>query len=112
MTTWAFPFVLWRTYRNEDISPDGSFLRSAGFLAKNGGLNSGLMIMQYTAASLCSECKVLGPSIQCGHDPHVGGTRRPCEHGHDCRAQGAGYRVERGDRARHRVRGGLPGLGV
>jgi histidine ammonia-lyase len=29
------------------------------FLAKNGGLNSGLMIAQYTAASLVSENKVL-----------------------------------------------------
>ncbi len=29
------------------------------FLTKNGGLNSGFMIMQYTAASIASECKVL-----------------------------------------------------
>ncbi len=29
------------------------------FLTPEGGLNSGLMILQYTAASLCSECKVL-----------------------------------------------------
>ena len=29
------------------------------FLTKNGGLNSGLMIVQYTAASLVSENKVL-----------------------------------------------------
>ena len=32
----------------------------ASFLTKNGGLNSGFMIMQYTAASIASECKVLG----------------------------------------------------
>ncbi|HHY75741.1 MAG TPA: histidine ammonia-lyase [Firmicutes bacterium] len=29
------------------------------FLAREGGLNSGLMMLQYTAAALCSECKVL-----------------------------------------------------
>lgn len=29
------------------------------FLARDGGLNSGLMMLQYTAASLCSECKTL-----------------------------------------------------
>ena len=29
------------------------------FLTPDGGVNSGLMIVQYTAASLCSECKVL-----------------------------------------------------
>ncbi|MGI6628037.1 MAG: histidine ammonia-lyase [Bacillota bacterium] len=29
------------------------------FLTKDGGLNSGFMIMQYTAASIASECKVL-----------------------------------------------------
>lgn len=29
------------------------------FLARDGGLNSGLMMLQYTAAALCSECKTL-----------------------------------------------------
>jgi histidine ammonia-lyase len=38
---------------------NGSLSSLPRFLAKNGGLNSGLMIAQYTAASLVSENKVL-----------------------------------------------------
>lgn len=38
---------------------DGSLSSLPRFLAKNGGLNSGLMIAQYTAAALVSENKVL-----------------------------------------------------
>ena len=48
------------------------------FLTRRGGLNSGLMMMQYTAASLCSECKVLShPSsvdsipTSAGQEDHV-----------------------------------------
>mgnify|MGYP005844529749 CR=1 FL=1 len=48
------------------------------FLTRRGGINSGLMMMQYTAASLCSECKVLShPSsvdsipTSAGQEDHV-----------------------------------------
>jgi len=48
------------------------------FLAKQGGLNSGLMILQYTSAALCSECKVLAHpasvdtiSTSAGQEDHV-----------------------------------------
>jgi histidine ammonia-lyase len=48
------------------------------FLTAHGGLNSGLMMMQYTAASLCSECKALAhPSsvdtipTSAGQEDHV-----------------------------------------
>ncbi len=38
---------------------DGNKTGLPSFLTEHGGLNSGFMIMQYTAASLASECKVL-----------------------------------------------------
>ena len=44
-----------RTFRLMDPASSGM----PAFLTRHGGLNSGLMMVQYTAASLCSECKVL-----------------------------------------------------
>ncbi|QUL97772.1 MAG: histidine ammonia-lyase [Candidatus Fermentithermobacillus carboniphilus] len=44
-----------RTARLLDASKSGL----PPFLVPEGGLNSGLMLLQYTAAALCSECKVL-----------------------------------------------------
>lgn len=45
--------------RRTDRLTNGSSSRLPKFLAKDGGLNSGYMILQYTAASLVSENKVL-----------------------------------------------------
>lgn len=63
-----------RTFRMMDPASSGL----PAFLTAKGGLNSGLMMMQYTAASLCSECKVLAhPSsvdsipTSAGQEDHV-----------------------------------------
>lgn len=63
-----------RSFRLMDPASSGL----PAFLIKHGGLNSGLMIIQYTAASLCSECKVLAhPSsvdtipTSAGQEDHV-----------------------------------------
>lgn len=63
-----------RTFRLMDPAASGL----PAFLTEHGGLNSGLMMMQYTAASLCSECKVLShPSsvdsipTSAGQEDHV-----------------------------------------
>lgn len=63
-----------RTFRLMDPASSGL----PAFLTKDGGLNSGLMIIQYTTASLCSECKVLAhPSsvdtipTSAGQEDHV-----------------------------------------
>ncbi|MGE5578436.1 MAG: histidine ammonia-lyase [Bacillota bacterium] len=63
-----------RTFRLMDPASSGL----PAFLTKHGGLNSGLMIIQYTAASLCSECKVLAHpssvdtiSTSAGQEDHV-----------------------------------------
>ena len=63
-----------RTFRLMDPASSGL----PAFLARHGGLNSGLMMIQYTAASLCSECKVLAhPSsvdtipTSAGQEDHV-----------------------------------------
>jgi len=63
-----------RTFRLMDPAESGL----PAFLTRYGGLNSGLMMMQYTAASLCSECKVLAhPSTvdsiptSAGQEDHV-----------------------------------------
>ncbi|MFA6440264.1 MAG: histidine ammonia-lyase, partial [Bacteriovoracaceae bacterium] len=45
--------------RRTERMVNGALSRLPRFLTKNGGLNSGLMIAQYTAASLVSENKVL-----------------------------------------------------
>ena len=42
------------------------------FLTENGGLNSGFMIVQYTAAALCTENKILVPSGERGYDTKLG----------------------------------------
>ena len=57
------------------------------FLVKEGGLNSGFMIVQVAAASLVSENKSALPSGQRRFDSHLGRQRRPRQHGHDSRAQ-------------------------
>ena len=51
------------------------------FLAVNGGLNSGFMILQYTAAALATENKVLVAPGECGYDSDVGECGRPREYG-------------------------------
>ncbi len=63
-----------RTFRLMDPAYSGL----PAFLTPQGGLNSGLMMIQYTAASLCSECKVLAhPSsvdtipTSAGQEDHV-----------------------------------------
>ena len=53
------------------------------FLVDDAGLNSGLMLLQYTAAALVSEDKVLAHPASVGLDPHLGQPGRPCLDGLD-----------------------------
>ena len=82
-----------RLNRLVDSSANGGLLPP--FLIEDGGLNSGFMLVQYTAAALCSENKALV-------HPATGVDRL---HGHE--ARGHGPHQDRGARrpeARHRGR--------
>ena len=58
------------------------------FLTEDGGVNSGLMIPQVTAAALVSENKSLAYPGQRRFDPDLGRPGGPCLDGADRRAQG------------------------
>ena len=60
------------------------------FLVHGSGLNSGFMLVQYTAASLVSECEVARPPGVGRLDPLERRTGGPREHGHDRREPRAG----------------------
>ena len=58
------------------------------FLTRHGGLESGLMLAQVTAAALASELKALAHPVVGRHDPDVGEQGRPRQHEHGGGAQG------------------------
>ena len=62
------------------------------FLTRDSGLHSGYMMAQVTAAALVSELKTLAHPAERGHDPDLGEPRRPRQHEHGRRAQGANAR--------------------
>ena len=78
------------------------------FLAREGGLNSGLMMAQVTAAALVSENKVLAHPASVDSIPTSADKEDHVSMGADRRAQGRARRRERvaraGDRAARRVR--------
>ena len=51
------------------------------FLTRHGGLNSGFMVVQYTAAALGDGEQGAGAPGQRGYDPNLGQCRRPRQHG-------------------------------
>ncbi len=53
------------------------------FLARRLGLESGLMIVQYTAAALGQRQQRLGLAVERRFDSHLGRSRGPRQHGHD-----------------------------
>lgn len=59
------------------------------FLSENGGLNSGFMITQYSAASMVSENKVWAHPASVDSIPSSANQEASCKHGHHCRTQGA-----------------------
>lgn len=91
---------------------DPAFSGLPAFLAAQGGLHSGLMISQYTAASLVSKNKVLAHPASGGLHPHQrqpGGPRVHGHHGCPPRPHGPG---EPAPRAGHRGPGSPGSLGV
>ena len=60
------------------------------FLVKKGGLNSGFMIVQYSAAALVSENKVLAHPASVDTHSLLRRAGGPCEHGHHRRPEGGG----------------------
>ena len=70
-----------RTMRLTDENSNAHTLPA--FLTEHGGLNSGFMIVQYTAAALCTENKILAHPAMRRHDPDVGKCRGPRFDGRD-----------------------------
>ncbi len=57
------------------------------FLTENPGLHSGMMIAQYTAASIVSQSKTLCMPASADSIVSLQWSRRPCQHGRQCSHQ-------------------------
>ncbi len=79
------------------------------FLTREGGLNSGFMLVQYTAAALATESKVLAHPASVDTIPDVGQCRRSRQHGLYGGAQSAAHQQQCRTHLRDRVDGGGAG---
>ncbi len=91
------------THRSNGLPP---------FLAGDPGVDSGLMIAQYTSAGIVSELKRLGSAGERGLDSLLGDAGRPRVDGLERRAQAAPQRRRPLARARHRADDGGPRAGL